>query len=80
MNNKNKILKKLKQISLLEDNTPGISIKNAISKENKKFNKDGLSKMTKDLTDYEKSLGKNEAESNKVTNNKFNYSNDKEVE
>jgi len=80
MNNKNKILKKLKQISLLEDNTPGISIKNAISKENKKSNEAGLSKMTKDLTDYEKSLGKNEAESNKVTNNKFNYSNDKEVE
>lgn len=80
MSNKNKIQKKLHDLFISEDVTPGITMNNSIRKQNNTINKKGLSDTTKNLTKYEKGLGKEEAGGDKMPVNKFNYTNEDEVE
>jgi hypothetical protein len=59
-------------------NTPGISVTDAVKKKSAEENKKGVKDIDKGLADYEKSLKKG-METTKVEN-KFNYSNNEEVE
>lgn len=61
-----------------QTNTPGISVTNAAKKQSEKENKQGVKDMDKELADYQKSLEKG-METTK-TPNKFNYSDNEEVE
>ena len=80
MGNKNKIQQKLHSLFISEDATPAISMNNSIRNQNNKINKKGLSDTSKELTNYEKGLGKEEAGGDKIPVNKFNYTNEDEVE
>jgi len=70
----NKFLTEAKE----ETATPGITVTNAAKKESEKENKKGVKDMDKELADYQKSLEKG-METTK-TPNKFNYSDNEEVE
>jgi len=61
-----------------ETATPGITVTNAAKKKSGEFNKQGVKDIDKNLSAYEKSLGKG-METTK-TPNKFNYTDNKEVE
>lgn len=61
-----------------ETATPGITVTNAAKKKSGEENKKGVKDMDKELADYQKSLEKG-METTK-TPNKFNYSENKEVE
>ncbi len=61
-----------------ESATPGITVTDAVKKKSAEENKKGVKEIDKGLADYEKSLKKG-METTKVEN-KFNYSNNEEVE
>ena len=61
-----------------ESGTPGITVTDAAKKESSKENKKAVKDMDKELADYDKSLKK--GMDTTKTPNKFNYSNNEEVE
>jgi hypothetical protein len=58
--------------------TPAIKLAGKLAKDNKKVNKDGVEEIGKDMTKYEKSLTKSDANAKTMGQNKFNYADDEE--
>lgn len=77
---KNIIRQHLKETFLSEATTPAEKLGNQIMGKNKKANKDGVSAIAKDVTKYEKSLTKPDANEKTMAQNKFNYTDDSEKE
>ena len=74
---KNIIKSYLKETFLSEEATPGIKVTDAVKKESGKINKAGVKDVAKDSLDYNKSL-KQDKDTSKMANNKYNYTNDAE--
>jgi hypothetical protein len=73
---KNTIKKRLAERFISEETTPGIKVTADMNKKSGQINKDGVKAIEKDLTAYEKSLGKEDSDTKKMGPNKFNYSDD----
>ena len=72
---KNIIKKHLTQRFLSEGPVPGITVTDKAKKESGKINKAGVKDIEKDVKDFEK---KGKADAEKMAQNKFNYTDDKE--
>ena len=75
---KNIIRQHLKATFLSEATTPAEKLGAQIKGKNSKANKEGVNAIAKDMTKYEKSLTKADANAKSMAQNKFNYTNDEE--
>lgn len=74
---KNNIKKRLTEKFLSEESTPGIKVTADMRKKSGVINKKGVGAEAKDAIEYNKSL-KQDSETSKMANNKFNYTDDSE--
>jgi hypothetical protein len=75
---KNLIRQQLKATFLSEATFPAKKLGDQLKTKNKKANKEGIDAIAKDVTKYEKSLGKSDTNAKTMAQNKFNYNDDSE--